>query len=92
MVARQPRAESILSSHLTLLEEQLLDDREWLFDTELLALQIYLSLLRLRMDSIILEKGTFRRSEVPQVISVDISCHRFFKAEKSRRFRDYFRR
>jgi glutathione S-transferase len=38
MVARQPRAESILSSNLALLEEQLLDDREWLFDTELPSL------------------------------------------------------
>lgn len=34
LAARQPQIKSHLSSHLTLLEEQLADGREWLFDTE----------------------------------------------------------
>jgi len=35
MVSRQPLAETKLSSHLALLEEQLSDGRGWLFDTQL---------------------------------------------------------
>lgn len=34
LLARQPEAKSTLSSHLTLLEDQLADGREWLMDTE----------------------------------------------------------
>ncbi|KAF7977663.1 hypothetical protein HWV62_3100 [Athelia sp. TMB] len=34
MMARQPQALSLLSSNLALVEEQLSDGREWLFDTE----------------------------------------------------------
>ncbi|KAL6305895.1 hypothetical protein BKA93DRAFT_777208 [Sparassis latifolia] len=34
MTARQPEVKSAISSHLTLIEEQLADGREWLLDTE----------------------------------------------------------
>ncbi|KAF9483926.1 hypothetical protein BDN70DRAFT_873039 [Pholiota conissans] len=38
MAANRPIAESTISSHLALLEAQLSDDREWLFETELPSL------------------------------------------------------
>lgn len=38
ILAKQPHTESILSSHLAFLEEQLADGREWLFDTDLPSL------------------------------------------------------
>ncbi|KAJ6500618.1 hypothetical protein C8R45DRAFT_1122839 [Mycena sanguinolenta] len=38
MVAQRGKSLSMLSTHLALVEEQLADDREWLFDTELPSL------------------------------------------------------
>jgi len=83
MVARQPYAESILSSNLALLEEQLLDGREWLFDTELPSLadiSVYFIYSWIRL---FWKKGLFDAQKFPKSLEWISRCAQFLEHKRA---------
>lgn len=83
MVARQPHVESILSSNLALLEEQLSDGREWLFDTELPSLADISVYFIYSWIQLFWKKGLFDTQKFPKSLEWISRCAEFLEHKRA---------
>ncbi|KJA30040.1 hypothetical protein HYPSUDRAFT_32093 [Hypholoma sublateritium FD-334 SS-4] len=84
MVARRPAAESILTTNMALIEEQLSDGRDWLFDTELPGLaDISVHFILAWARGFPGTEALFDKSKNPHVIQWLDRLSKFFKEHAS---------
>jgi len=84
MVARRPASESIIATNMALIEEQLNDGRDWLFDTELPGLaDISVHFILAWARSFPGTEALFDKSQNPHVIQWLDRLSKFFKEHAS---------